>query len=124
MPPKPEYWVLSPQQFHNLKSYIDSLGEKIFHRLKQHGFDKIESQRDWLGLTVNRNEDRLLTLVSFSLIRESPIEFELILRRWNKSEPSKTCVNFYRKSFNSIEEVENTIDLELNIISEKLKKGL
>ncbi|MBD0333819.1 MAG: hypothetical protein ICV66_14330 [Chitinophagaceae bacterium] len=124
MPPKPEYWTISEKQFKASKTRIDNLGQRLFESLNKYGFTKIESQADWLGLTINKRKEESLTFVSLSLYRETPLEFELVLRQWNVKNPSKTSKDIYRKTFHNIDEIESTYDLELKNICEQLKNGL
>ena len=108
MPPKPEYWILTKEQFTKFKSQINELGQKLLTNLQANGFTKITSWDDWLGVSVEMLKEDILTFVCFSLIRESPQEFRLILRSWNINNPSGTCVDLYEKIFNTIEEYESS----------------
>jgi hypothetical protein len=69
MPPKAEYWKLNKEQFNEIKTQINELGEKILDDLQEIGFTKIKSSTDWLGLTVEKRQGDLVTFVGFSLYR-------------------------------------------------------
>jgi hypothetical protein len=116
MPPKPEYWILSKEEINKIKAQVNEVGERLMENLKQDGFTKIKSLNDWLGLTVEKRENDLLTFVVFSLCRESPQEFQLVLRKWNVNNPSETCVDLYEKTYNSIEEFQISFNKELKEI--------
>ena len=120
MHPKAEYWRLTQEQFDKIKIQINELGEKLLDGLQQEGFTKIKSSSDWLGVTVEKKIDDLLTIAGFSLDRESPLEFRLVLRRWNVCDPTKTYIDIYEKKFHSIKEFESSFDNELQIIKEAL----
>jgi hypothetical protein len=121
MPPRPEYWTLKKQQFDKIKSSLNILSEKLFAQLIEEDFQKIESSKDWLGFTVNRKKEGFLTLVSLSLIRELPIEFEIAIKEWEIKDPAKTCFDYYSKTFSSLEEIEAAIDKETYIMIQLLK---
>jgi hypothetical protein len=121
MPPRPEYWTLKKQQFDKIKSSLNILSEKLFAQLIEEDFQKIESSKDWLGFTVNRKKEGFLTLVSLSLIRELPIEFEIAIKECEIKDPAKTRFDYYSKTFSSLEEIEATIDKETYIMIQLLK---
>ena len=121
MAPKAEYWTLTSQQFNEIKSGINELGENLLNKLQQYGFTKIKSNNDWLGLTIEKKENDLLTFVSFSLEKETPQQFELLLRKWNVNNPPQTCSDLYRKYFARITDIETSIDTEVKMIAEKLE---
>ena len=123
MPPKAEYWTLTKEQFDKTKAQISVLGERLLNNLQQEGFTKIKSSSDWLGLTVEKKSDDLLTFVAFSLNRESPLEFRLLLRKWNINNPLETCVDLYEKTFYSLEEFESSFSRELVIVKEVLRNN-
>ena len=110
MPPKAEYWSISNQQFKQLKDEINALGERLLENLQQYGFTKIKSSNDWLGVTVEKHNNNLLTFVCFSLNRETPLEFEITLRQWDVTNPSATKVDFYNKAFTEIGEFSANFD--------------
>ena len=83
MPPKPEYWIITEEQFNETKSQIEKLSKKMFDKLEPFGFNKIESYPEWLGVVIKKAESEVLTLVSFSLFSEKPLEFELLLKQWS-----------------------------------------
>jgi hypothetical protein len=120
MPPKAEYWVLTKEQFNEIKTQINELGEKLLNNLQDVGFTKIKSSSDWLGLTVEKRQGDLLTFVLFSLVRELPQEFELVLRKWDIKNLPETCVDLYEKSFNSIQDFVRSLNDELTPIKGKL----
>ena len=120
MPTKAEYWILTKEQFNEIKTQINELGENLLNNLQDVGFAKIKSSNDWLGLTVERRQGDLLTFVLFSLIRESPKEFGLVLRKWDIKNPSETCIDLYEKRFNHIQDFVFSFNDELTLIKEKL----
>lgn len=120
MPPKADYWVLTKEQFNEIKTQINELGEKLLNNLQDLGFTKIKSSNDWLGLTVEKRQGDLLTFVSFSLVRELPLEFELVLRKWDIKNPPGTCVDLYEKSFNNTQDFVFSFNDELTPIREKV----
>ena len=120
MPPKAEYWILSKEQFNEIKTQINEWGEKILDDLQGIGFTKIKSSNEWLGLTVEKRRGDLLIFVSFSLSRESPQEFQIVLRKWDIKNPSETCVDLYENSFSNIEDFVLSFSNELKLIKEKL----
>jgi hypothetical protein len=120
MPPKAEYWILTKEQFNEIKTQINELGEKILDDLQGIGFTKIKSSSEWLGLTVEKRQGDLLTFVLFSLSRESPQEFQLVLRRWDIKNPPATCVDLYEKSFSHMQDFVLSFKDELTLIKEKL----
>ena len=123
MPPKAEYWSISNQQFKQLKDEINALGERLLENLQQYGFTKIKSSNDWLGVTVEKHNNNLLTFVCFSLNRETPLEFEITLRQWDVTDPSKTKVDFYNKTFTEIGEFSVNFDTEFDAIKTKLQQS-
>jgi len=116
MTPKAEYWTLTNEQFKEIKTQINELGEKLLETLQQNGFTKIKSSNDWLGFTVEKSQGEILTFVGFSLYVESPQQFQLVLRKWNIKNPSETSVDLYEKKFAKIEEFESSFNEELMII--------
>jgi|SRR5688572_22473851 len=120
MPPKPEYWVLTKEQFNEIKTEINELGAKLLDGLQGIGFAKIKSSNDWLGLTVEKRNGDLLTFVLFSLVREAPREFQLVLRRWDVKNPPETCVDLYERSFSNIRDFVLSFEDELILIKERL----
>ncbi len=121
MPPKAEYWVLTKEQFIEIKNKINDLGEKLLNNLQAEGFTKIKSSNDWLGLTVENKQNDLLTFVCFSVERESPMKFSLVLRKWDIKNPSETAVELYEKSFNTIDEFESLFNYEIKAIKRLLR---
>ena len=120
MPPKPEYWIITEEQFNETKSQIEKLSKKMFDKLEPFGFNKIESYPEWLGVVIKKAESEVLTLVSFSLFSEKPLEFELLLKQWSKKNPSETYIDIYRKCFNEIEQLERNFDGEMKSLCERL----
>jgi hypothetical protein len=120
MPPKAEYWILSKEEFNQIKAQINEGGERLLGNLTQDGFAKIKSSNDWLGLTVEKKVNDLLIFVAFYLSRESPQEFELVLRKWNVNNPSQTCIDLYEKTYNSIEEIQISFNNEVKEIKRLL----
>lgn len=116
MPPKAEYLILTKEQFIEIKARINELAEKLLSNLQQEGFSKIKSSDDWLGITVEKKEDDLLTFVAFSLYHESPMEFQLDLKKWNIKNPSGTVVQLYERTFNSIEEFESSFEQHIRVL--------
>jgi hypothetical protein len=120
MPPKAEYWILSKEEFTTIKARINEVGDRLLENLKQDGFTKIKSSNDWLGLTVEKKENDLLTFVAFCLRRESPKEFQLFLRKWNVNNQSETCIDLYEKKYNSIDEFQASSDKDVKEIKDSL----
>jgi hypothetical protein len=120
MPPKPEYWTLTKEQFNELKAKITETGEKILENLRQYGFTKLKSSNDWLGVTIEKRQIDILTFVGFSLVKESPREFSLILRSWDIKNPAETSVHFYEYSFDNIGSFESDFDSKMATIKKIL----
>ncbi len=101
---------------------MDDLGLKVSNYLTPVGFNKLESQSDWLGFTVNRKEGEMSTFVTISLYREQPLEFKLVLRQWNNLNPAETVLDIHSASFASLSEIEISLPLQLKTITEKLNR--
>src|SRR6266498_5887365 len=121
MPLSPKYWTLTDEQFHEIKTQLNELGKMFLDNLRENGFTKIKSRDHWLSFTIEKSNKDLFAFIAFSLIRESPPEFELILRKLDIKSSPEPFVELYEKKIVDIDEFKSSFDTELAMIKEKIK---
>lgn len=120
MPPKREYWTISNEQFNSIKAQLNELGKMFLKSLRPDGFTKIKSRPHWLSFSLQKEDNDLFVFIAFSLISESPQEFELVLRKLEIKNPPEPFVELYEKKIKNINEFKSRFDTELALIKEKL----
>lgn len=116
MPFKREHLSLSDEQFNNIKAQLNELGKMFLNSLRSDGFTKIKSRPHWLSFRVEKEEEDLFVFIAFSLISESPQEFELVLRKLEIKDPPGPFVELYEKKIKNIDEFKSCFDTELALI--------
>ncbi len=99
MHPKPIHWTLTDDEFNAIKSQLNELGKMFLDNLRPNGFTKIKSREHWLSFRLEKLNEDVFIFIAFSLIKESPPEFELVVRKLISKIHRNHLLNFTRKKF-------------------------
>jgi len=118
---KAEYWGLSNHDFKRIKRAMTILGQRLFDNLKPLGFTRYESFEDYLGFTIVKDQNRVLTSVGVYLKRENPIEYEISTQIYDKNQKDGETTILDR--LDSLDELSDLIINEYHQLEQDIKKA-